>query len=58
MGVGLASVFSAFAINIFYTVVIAWSVCYFVASFYNPLPWSVERTSIYQSEFCVDGKDL
>lgn len=47
MGVGLASVFSAFAINIFYTVVIAWSVCYFVASFFNPLPWSVERTQAY-----------
>lgn len=44
-GVGLASVFSAFAINIFYTYLIAISVVYMVTSiFTSPLPWSVQRT--------------
>lgn len=47
-GVGLASVFSAFAINIFYTYLIAIALVYFVASiFYNPAPWSVQRTKAY-----------
>jgi SNF family Na+-dependent transporter len=40
-GVGLASVFSAFAINIFYTYLIAIAGCYFFAGFSNPLPWSI-----------------
>jgi SNF family Na+-dependent transporter len=40
-GVGLASVFSAFAINIFYTYLIAIAGCYFFASFTSPLPWSI-----------------
>jgi SNF family Na+-dependent transporter len=47
-GVGLASVFSAFAINIFYTYLIAIALCYFFASvFVSPAPWSVQRTEAY-----------
>lgn len=47
-GVGLASVFSAFAINIFYTYLIAIALCYFFASiFVSPAPWSVQRTAAY-----------
>lgn len=51
-GVGLASVFSAFAINIFYTYLIAIAGCYFFAGFVSPLPWSIQRTAAYQEEFC------
>lgn len=55
-GVGLASVFSAFAINIFYTYLIAIALVYFVASiFYNPAPWSVQRTKAYQDSYCENG---
>jgi len=46
-GVGLSSVFSAFAINIFYTYLIAISLCYLVYSFFPTLPWSVQRTAAY-----------
>jgi hypothetical protein len=53
-GVGLASVFSAFAINIFYTYLIAIAGCYFFAGFQSPLPWSIQRTSGYQSTFCTE----
>lgn len=52
-GVGLASVFSAFAINIFYTYLIAIAGCYFFAGFVNPLPWSIQRTAEYQAAFCA-----
>jgi SNF family Na+-dependent transporter len=51
-GVGLASVFSAFAINIFYTYLIAIAGCYFFAGFVSPLPWSIQRTAAYQEAFC------
>jgi SNF family Na+-dependent transporter len=51
-GVGLASVFSAFAINLFYTYLIAIAGCYFWAAFVNPLPWSIQRTEGYQSIEC------
>lgn len=51
-GVGLSSVFSAFAINIFYTYLIAIACCYFFASFVPVMPWSVQRTAAYQSVFC------
>jgi len=54
-GVGLASVFSAFAINIFYTYLIAIACCYFFASFKTIAPWSVQRTTAYQNNFCVGG---
>lgn len=56
-GVGLASVFSAFAINIFYTYLIAIALCYFFASiFISPAPWSVQRTQAFQDVYCEDGK--
>lgn len=51
-GVGLASVFSAFAINIFYTYLIAIAGCYFFASFSPVLPWSIQRTTEYRNVFC------
>jgi len=46
-GVGLSSVFSAFAINIFYTYLIAIACCYMFASFSPTLPWSIQRTKAY-----------
>jgi len=52
-GVGLSSVFSAFAINIFYTYLIAIAGCYlFVGIFFPTLPWSIQRTAAYQSTMC------
>jgi len=57
-GVGLASVFSAFAINIFYTYLIAIALCYLFASFSYIAPWSVQRTKAYQDNFCKDGMTI
>ena len=45
MGVGLASILSAFAITAYYNVIIAWSLIYLVSSFMNPLPWSLKYTT-------------
>ena len=42
-GIGLASVFSAYIITFYYTVIISWSLVFFVAGFVNPLPWSAQR---------------
>jgi SNF family Na+-dependent transporter len=54
-GVGLASVFSAFAINIFYTYLIAIAGCYLFVGITHPtLPWSIQRTKDYQDTMCVD----
>jgi SNF family Na+-dependent transporter len=39
-GIGFASVFSAYIISWYYTVIISWSLVYFAAAFKNPLPWS------------------
>ena len=41
-GIGISSVFCAFAITFYYCVVIGWAVVYFFAAFQNPLPWSTE----------------
>ena len=54
-GVGLASVFSAFAINIFYTYLIAIACCYMFAGFVSPLPWSIQRTAKYQEAYCDEN---
>jgi len=51
-GVGLASVFSAFGINIYYTYLISIACCYFVMSFTSPMPWSIQRTKSYQDVYC------
>jgi SNF family Na+-dependent transporter len=54
-GVGLASVFSAFAINIFYTYLIAIACVYFVVSIINtPLPWSLQKTKGFQDLYCME----
>jgi hypothetical protein len=42
-GIGMASVFCAFAITFYYTVVIGWAVVYFFVSFKSPLPWSTQN---------------
>jgi len=39
-GIGAASVYSVYIITFYYTVIISWSVVYFVAGFASPLPWS------------------
>jgi len=45
MGVGLASIISAYSIVAYYNVIIAWALIYLVASFMNPLPWSLKYTT-------------
>mmetsp|Transcript_5082 Transcript_5082/g.8661 ORF Transcript_5082/g.8661 Transcript_5082/m.8661 type:complete len:276 (+) Transcript_5082:40-867(+) len=42
-GIGLASVFSAYIITFYYTVIISWSIVYFIAGFMDPLPWSESK---------------
>lgn len=39
-GIGFASVFSAYIITWYYTVIISWSLVYFAAAFKNPMPFS------------------
>ena len=39
-GVGIASVVVCFLVSLYYNIIIAWCVFYFVKSFENPLPWS------------------
>jgi solute carrier family 6 (neurotransmitter transporter, GABA) member 1 len=46
-GLGLASIFGAFVINTYYTVLMAWIMVYFFQSFFNPLPWTVTNPDIY-----------
>jgi len=44
-GVGLATAFACYLIVIYYNVLISWALTLFFNSFYNPLPWSVQRTT-------------
>jgi len=44
MGVGLASILSAFCIDAYYNVIIAWALIYLISAFMNPLPWSLKYT--------------
>eukprot|EP00916_Digyalum_oweni_P022701 GHVL01037584.1.p1 GENE.GHVL01037584.1~~GHVL01037584.1.p1 ORF type:complete len:629 (+),score=50.56 GHVL01037584.1:54-1940(+) len=39
-GVGVASLYGAGMVMVYYSVIIAWCVLFFVRSFENPLPWS------------------
>lgn len=43
-GIGIASVFSAYIISWYYTVIISWSLVYFGAAFKKTLPWSESIT--------------
>jgi SNF family Na+-dependent transporter len=45
-GIGVASVFSAYFITFYYTVIIAWSCVYVVYAFVNPLPWDPRQYSL------------
>ena len=45
-GIGLASVLAAFCITAYYNIIIGWSFIYLVMSFIDPLPWSVQRTTL------------
>lgn len=44
-GIGMASVFCAYAITFYYTVVIGWACVYFFVGFKSPLPWSAQYVS-------------
>lgn len=50
-GIGYASMVMIGLCNIYYIVLIAWTLFYFVASFDQPLPWSQCHSDSY---FCVD----
>lgn len=43
-GVGLATCVACYLIVIYYNVIISWALTLFFSSFYNPLPWSRQRT--------------
>lgn len=54
-GIGLASVFSAYAITLYYNIIIAIALVYFFAAWSNPLPWSVQytdETGVYKKDGC------
>jgi SNF family Na+-dependent transporter len=44
-GVGLATCVACYMIVIYYNVIISWALVLFFSGFYNPLPWSVQRTT-------------
>jgi len=44
-GLGFATCFACYLIVIYYNVLISWALTLFFNSFYNPLPWSVQRTT-------------
>jgi SNF family Na+-dependent transporter len=45
-GVGFSSVVVCFLVSLYYNVIIAWCVFYFVNSFQDPLPWSSCPTEV------------
>ena len=45
-GVGFSSVAVCFLVSLYYNVIIAWCVFYFVNSFQDPLPWSSCPTEV------------
>lgn len=44
-GLGFATCFACYLIVIYYNVLISWALTLFFNSFYNPLPWSTQRTT-------------
>lgn len=54
-GIGMASVFAAFAITFYYSVIIGWSVVYFFASWQSPLPFSLQLSGPRGSPNNYDG---
>lgn len=42
-GLGLAGVLATFVVALYYNIIVAWAMWYFVNSFGSPLPWSDER---------------
>ena len=53
-GVGLASVFTAYAITFYYNVIIAWSLLYLIQGFISPLPWSDQYKNDITRRKCPD----
>ena len=48
-GVGFSSVVVCFLVSLYYNVIIAWCVFYFVNSFQDPLPWASCPTEEFRS---------
>lgn len=57
-GIGMASVFAAFAITLYYVVIIGWAVVYFFAAFQNPLPWSSQYITPRESPNNYSGPEF
>lgn len=53
-GTGVATAIMSFLLSTYYNVIIAWSLYYFVSSFYNPLPW-VGCNNSWNTDNCWDG---
>ena len=54
-GIGIASVFSAFSLTMYYCVIIGWAVIYFFAAIQNPLPWSSQNIQPRESPSYYSG---
>ena len=48
-GVGVSTIYSVFFLAVYYIMLMAWAMFYFLSSFQNPLPWSSCRVT---DEFC------
>lgn len=57
-GLGLATCIACYIIVLYYNVVISWALTMFFNSFYDPLPWSVQRTTNEAQTYrdCVSEK--
>ena len=49
-GLGVASIFGAYVINTYYTVLMAWILVYLFRSFSTTLPWTVKDPDLYFKE--------
>jgi len=55
VGVGVGMVIISGIVCVYYNVIIAWTLYYFVQSFAWQLPWS-NCNNTWNTEFCIDGR--
>ena len=53
-GVGIAYMVLNGLVCIYYNVIISWALTLFFSSFYNPLPWSRQRTDDVTVKYFLD----
>ncbi|XP_077980187.1 sodium- and chloride-dependent GABA transporter 1-like [Glandiceps talaboti] len=56
-GVGYASFTISLILNVYYIVIIAWTLVYFVASFFPTLPWTI-CDGWWNDIYCYDSKSM